>query len=284
MKPPQSAAGYFPEQKRALLRADRGKSNLETAVAFDRPALTLSLKKRGALLLDGDCAPRIAVDGRSYRVSEWEEVCWISDDDADYLELDGPLKSGWSVQRQILLAREDQFLLLADAVLAPGGSRIDYRCELPLAAGASYTPQRETWEGWLSAGRAIARVMPLALPEWRAAPGDGALDEHDGRLTLRHARSGCRLFAPLFFDLHPRREKQEATWRRLTVGRMLSIEPPDVAVGFRAQVGASQWLFYRSLAPEDNRTVLGQNLTTEFLAARFSTSGDIDRLVEVETE
>jgi hypothetical protein len=281
--------GYFPDEKRAILRPDGEKGSAELTVSFAERTLPTTLKKGDSLLFAGECAPRIVIDGRETPFAgDWEEVCWISDEDADYLEIDialdvpvgAPVVSSWSLQRQMLLARDDQFLFIADAVLAPGSSRIEYQLPLPLPAKGAFAPERETREGWLGAGR----VMPLALPEWRSDADPSSLAERDGRLVLSQAQAGCRLFAPLFIDLHPRRPKLDATWRRLTVGKGLAIEPVDAAVGYRVQVGARQWLFYRSLAEEDSRTVLGHNLTTEFLAARFSTSGGVDKLVEVENE
>ncbi len=55
-----------------------------------------------------------------------------------------------------------------------------------------------------------------------------------------------------------------------------------MAVGYRAQSGAAHWLLYRSLAPNGIRTVLGQNLSTEFLFGRFRRTGDVKRLIEIE--
>jgi hypothetical protein len=43
-----------------------------------------------------------------------------------------------------------------------------------------------------------------------------------------------------------------------------------------------QWLIYRSLGPVANRSVLGQNLRTDFLVARFLPNGTIERLLEIE--
>jgi hypothetical protein len=86
----------------------------------------------------------------------------------------------------------------------------------------------------------------------------------------------------MFFDLKRTRLGKPFTWRNLTIAERLEIQPPDVAVGYRVQCGRGQWLFYRSLAERDNRTVLGQNTVVEFLAARFEKSGDIEELVEVQ--
>ena len=52
-----------------------------------------------------------------------EPLCWVSDDDVDYLELEIEFGEGLRVQRHLLLARHDRFLLLADAVLSRGRRR-----------------------------------------------------------------------------------------------------------------------------------------------------------------
>jgi len=67
------------------------------------------------------------------------------------------------------------------------------------------------------------------------------------------------------------------------VAQSLEIQPHDVAVGYRAQCGKDQWLIYRSLVEPANRTLLGQNLSSECLVARFlAPEGEIDELLEIE--
>ena len=69
---------------------------------------------------------------------------------------------------------------------------------------------------------------------------------------------------------------------RFTVAADLQVQPDDVAVGYRAMIGNQQWLLYRSLARPANRTVLGHNLSTEMLLARFDRKGAVQPLVEIE--
>ena len=101
-------------------------------------------------------------------------------------------------------------------------------------------------------------------------------------LELKFSVKGNALFAPLFFDLDPRRFARRLTWRQLTVAESLEIQPADVAVGYRVQLGKEQWLIYRSLAQTANRTLLGHNLSTEMLVARFDPTGEVEALVEIE--
>ncbi len=133
-----------------------------------------------------------------------------------------------------------------------------------------------------SPGAARALVLPVALGEWRSDGATGQLATQGDQLALSQSAVGGSLYAPLFIDLDPRRIEQPCTWRRLTVAARLKAEPPDVASGFRIQVGNRQWLIYRALACRDNRTVLGQNLLSEFFVGRFQRKGTTESLLEIE--
>jgi hypothetical protein len=243
----------------------------------------LELHSRGQTLLAGAWDLHVEFNGSALRVdSPWQQVCWITDDKSDHLELEISLTGGLRVQRQMLLCRADRFLYLADAVLGRRTGQIEYHSTLPLASGAEAAFPQETRECLVSRGKHRAAVLPLALPEWQRDPRGGRLTQ--SAAGLEHARSaqGRTLYAPLFIDLNPRRAQQPLTWRQLTVAEERVILPADLAVGYRAQIGRQQWVFYRSLGPKGNRTVLGCNLITEFLAARFSREGKVETLVEVE--
>ena len=116
-------------------------------------------------------------------VSRWESSCWYTDEDVDYLELEIKLTGGVKLERQIVLAREDRFLLLADAVMSPQRGDLEYRGVLPLAPQVEFRGAAESREGFLVYGRAatadgksaasarpLAQVLPLGMPEWRAEP------------------------------------------------------------------------------------------------------------------
>ncbi len=90
------------------------------------------------------------------------------------------------------------------------------------------------------------------------------------------------MYAPLLMDLDPRRSRQPLTWRQLTVAENRKTVSSDVAVGYRVQIGCRQWLIYRSLAERANRTLLGSNLSTEFLFARFTPDDEAQPLLEIE--
>jgi len=182
----------------------------------------------------------------------------------------------------MLLAREDYFLFVADAVLGNRPARLEYRGCLPLREPVTLDPAKETWEGSIRGRWGRVRVLPLALPEWRVGTRVGSLLHTERGLELCQSVCGSSLFAPLFFDLKPRRMTRPLTWRQLTVAENRRIQPPDVAVGYRVMVGKDQWLIYRSLAEVGNRTLLGHNLSNELLVARFDREGEVEPLVEIE--
>ena len=208
--------------------------------------------------------------------------CWYTDKDVDYLELEARLDGGWVIQRQALLSRSDHFLFLADAVIGPRRARVDFRSSLPLAAGVRWENDGHTRDGRLSDGRPLSVVFPLSLPEWHATSVSDSLQSVDGLLTLSVSDDAQRLYAPLFFDLSPRRFMLPRTWRQLTVAQRFLQQPRETAVGYRVQSGWAQWLVYRSLGPSASRSVLGQNVSSEFLAARVKQGGCVEHLVGIE--
>lgn len=268
----------------AVLRPDWRRRSPQWAVNYSGPKLAMELSLGKQLLWSGATEIEVRVDSRPLVPRQaWDEVCWESDGDVDYLELELQLSDEFTIQRHLLLARQARFLLLADAVLGHNPHKIEYRSRLPLADGASFKAEADTHDGrFLLGKRACARVLPLALGEWRSGPSGGTLDSAGGALELKQEALGARLFAPLFIDFDRRRLAQEATWRQLTIGEDRQVVPRDVAVGYRVQVGKSQWLIYRSLGDAGVRTVLGKNLMHEFLVGRFKSDGKVKTLLEIE--
>jgi hypothetical protein len=125
------------------------------------------------------------------------------------------------------------------------------------------------------------------LPEWRLDQKFGELTRapNSDRQALQwdYQTSGQNLASPLFIDLQRGRLTKQCTWRQLTVAQSLEIQPAEVAVGYRVQCAKKQWLIYQSLAPKANRTLLGHNLSTEFLVGRFLAElGEVEELLEIE--
>jgi hypothetical protein len=212
----------------------------------------------------------------------WEEVCWVSDAEADYLELEMRFSGGLRVQRQLLLARQDRFLMLADVILGRGAGRATYRGCLPLAAGVGWRGEGETRDGTIQGPSQRVRGLPLALPEWQATPAPGQTRQTPQGLELCQSSEAARMLAPWFFDFDQRRLGRPLTWRQLTVAENRTIVPRGRAAGFRVMIGTQQWLIYRALGPRGNRTLLGHNLSSEMLVGRFTRRGEVKPLVEVE--
>jgi hypothetical protein len=269
----------------SVLATGWSRSSVRLSMAYADEPVHLELAAGGERLLAGPWRFETTCDGKPVRVEgEWENLCWQSDKSCDVLELGVPLSAGLRLERQIVLGRRDRVLYLADMILAADGTprRIKHSLGLPLDHRARWQPEAETRDGCVRSGQMRAAVLPLALPEWRADPRVGSLVEDNGRLVLTQEATGRALCCPLFLDLQPQRARKVRTWRQLTVAEAMEIVPRDVAVGFRAQSGGDQWLFYRSLGAAGNRTVLGQNIAGEFSAGRFRANGKFAEWIEIE--
>jgi hypothetical protein len=267
----------------ALLRSNWTRSGPRLSLAYAGSVVSVELECGREVIFSGRWDTTIEVAGRRLEIDGgWSECCWFSDQDVDYIELEAELTGGWRLQRHVLLARHDQFLFLADALLGSDTAPIHYRGLLPVSPDFAFRAADETWEGYLVGQRPRALVVPLGLPEWRQGTSNGALRMLEEGLQLEHQAEAPALFVPLLFDLEPRRLEKSVTWRQLTVAEQLEIQPPHVASAYRLQRGKKQWLIYRSLAPQGNRTFLGHNVCSEFLCGRFDRDGNVRNLIEIE--
>jgi len=252
------------------------------ACSYAHDQLTLEIAAGGETLFSGSWTGTLQVHGQALTVqTPWREVCQINDKDVDYLELELQLERGYKIQRQMCLGRKEQFVYLADTVLGQEGAELQYAQQLPLAQNISAIQDAEMREVTVTGKKPRARVLPLALPEWRSEVRQGDFTVADGKLTLTMRGAGRNLCSPLWIDLDPKRHGKPLTWRALTVAENRVICPTDVARGWRVQIDERQWLVYRALVGRGNRTVLGHNLISEFLLAQFK-DGTTTNLVEVE--
>jgi len=245
----------------------------------------VTLAATGREVLAGPIGAEIVVDGRLLApTGDWEHVCTIEEPLAVYTEHSQLLENGWKLERQLLISRHDRFCFLADCLLGPAAANLRYRLQWPLAAKTRLLAGSATHEARLLLDqRRSLLALPLSFPEWRAERERCALTSTErGELQLTHELKAQRLHAALFLDLDPARSKRPCTWRRLAVAEERQPVPREVAAGYRVQVGKEQWLFYRSLGGLGNRTVLGTNLCSDFLAARFSAKGEVTTMVEIE--
>lgn len=283
-KPSRTTRSFHDEQAgQAVLRPGWSRPSQEVRLRWSKPSLEIELQSGRETVWAGAWGWNVSLDGEPLTArSAWEEVCWVCDTEVVCLELQLRLSAGYRLQRQIVLGRKDRFLLLADAVFGRRSGKLAYQSSLPLAAGVNVRAATATREVTLATERPQALVLPLALPEWRIEQGVGELVEDEGSLTWSQVGDGRALYAPLFFDLNPRRMTEPCTWRQLTVAENRCNQPRDVAAGFRVMVGRRQWLIYRALGSKANRTVLGHNLSTEMLVGRFLKTGLVEPVVEIE--
>jgi hypothetical protein len=251
------------------------------AIAYHAPSIEFDLSARGRLLLTGTLQSELVVDGASVSTSgDWKSVCWSSDDDGDYLELQLACSDSVRIDRQILLSRRGHFALFADAVVAVAPGRIEYRINLPAAGGASIRFDDATRECRVG----TARVFPVGLPQARVLSALGNCFEQAGRLILTQVAPGCGLYLPVVFDWHPRRRRAQADWRSLTVTEVGRVVSPHGAAGHRLRLGKEQLLIYRSLFDSrEPRAVLGQHTRYETVIGSFN-AGEMAPIIMVETD
>lgn len=254
------------------------------AVAHDSPIPRLDFSARGRAVIEGNWDLQIRIGGQPVQLADgWRCSCWFSDSDCDYMELRQELADNVCIDRQLLLSRNDRFLLLADVVSTPGTTRIEYVSRLPLVHGIESREDKLTRECALRRSGVDMRVFPLALPAEHVTGSSGRLTVANGQLELRQTGTGG-LFAPLVFHWHPIRKRVYADWRTLTVTELGTVLPERVAAGHRLRVGDSQLFVYRSLQKTSNysRAVLGHHTAHETVVGRVNGEGDVVPLVLVE--
>lgn len=299
-----SSMWHDPNSKLAILLPEWDVRRSRTHVDYSGENVCIEIFSGRERVIAGQWQTMIEIDGVEQQpCGDWTEICEYDDDDVHYLEIEQPWTGGLLIHRQIMQIREDQCLLLADAIVPDnsGGDdaegsdvekaddsdmqrRIRYSSRLPIASGIETDPEPETREVFLSNGRRRTMVIPLSAGEWRVGATHATLKETEDDRHLLFASEGNRShYAPLWLDFCSRRFKRLRTWRRLTVGDELRLCRPNEAVGFRIQAGSEQWMIYRSLGQRRCRSLLGKHLVADFYASRFDMGeGYHDALVTVD--
>lgn len=246
-----------------------------------QPSLCLTAFDR--TVLEGPWGLKAVIDGVPLPAeTKWTCVCWFTDDDADYAELQAACGHA-TVLRQLLLSRADHWLYLADTISLPTAAELELQTRLPLSSGVKVEGDRWTRAARLCHQDLRVRVYPLGLEQKRTIRAHGSLEAETGELHLQQWTHGTALCAPLVLDWAPNRRSEAATWRQLTVGEEGRIVPRDAAVGYRLRVGGHQWMYFRSLHRTGvARTVLGHHTHCEAVIAEFTAEGDINPIVMVE--
>lgn len=261
------------------------------------PWLEIAVADR--LLVAGPWQFRVRVGGREREPQgAWTVAAWESDRTVSFLEISAPLGDDMRFDRHLVVLPQEGIVLAADAIVARpvthqpaaehvavhagnGAARtdeIDYVGTMPLAAALDAESAAETREVVLYDTTTRGMALPLALHEWRT--GTGGTFEARAGLTLAQTGHG-RLYAPVWLDLDASRVGGPLTWRQLTVADTRRILPAWQAVGYRVQAGHDQWLVYRTLDAARNRTVLGCNVSCDFLVGRIRPRGTVARTLEI---
>lgn len=280
----------------AILRSGWGSDDLRVLIDYRQPVPHLEIAVGDRLLVDGPWGWSIAAAGTPLDAEgPWTVECWESDRRASLIELAAPLGGGRRLERQVVMLPQERVVLLADAVTTPGqppltspavngqasAPHLQYAATLRLAPGLDADPAAETREVMVFDTTMRMQALPLALPEWRVGRG-GRLDATPDGLSLAQETAGPRLYAPLWLDCTPARIGRPLTWRQLTVADTRLNLPAWQAAGFRVQSGLEQWLVYRSLDAPRNRTLLGCNVSCDFVIGRIRPHGDVKRMLEIQ--
>jgi hypothetical protein len=275
------------ETDSACLRTSWAKDASLATVRFDSEPVRLELAVDGVPLLSGDWVLELAEGNEPLELeAEWECICWNSDSDGDYLELQLEFEEGPMINRYVYLSRSDSFAIIADAISGSTPGRVELATLLPLADGVTLTSVDGGREQLLTAGEKSVRVFPLGLPQ---DPGIGTAGkigvEQDGDsswLAFSQATESGTMFSPIVFDWAPKRQNVPAEWRQLTVTRANEIDPWGAAA-FRLMLGKQHLVLYRSLGgTERYRTFLGYQAESETVIGKFTKSGVIQELLIVE--
>lgn len=267
----------------AMLRSDWSVDAHFVALAHHRKFPQLDATISGRPLFHGDWELHLKIGGTPVELAEeWSCICWQSDPDADYIELQmiGPGKL--RVERIVMLSRTQKFLLLADCVCGVAKERIEYQSRLPLGDHIQGRVDTETREAQLLMKGLRARVFPLALPQERVHSTPHSFTVGDGHMTLTQTAVGEGLFAPILMEWDPTRMRAPAQWRSLTVTEESKVIGNDIAAGHRLKVSDLHLLVFRSLKAGESRAVLGHHTWNETVVARIDKKGDVDPILMVE--
>lgn len=254
-------------------------------VAHHREKPLIDLTARGQTVLSGVWDIDVTVGGEALEFDhEWDCVCWQSDADCDYLELQAKLRAGVTVDRQVLLSRTDDFVLLADAISGAGRRLIEYTSRLPLVAGIEAESSVNSRECVLKQRVQVARAFPLALPQDRVHSTAGGFGLYADDLVLKQVSSSGGLYAPVVIEWGPRRRRSAADWRTLTVTESQKAVKSGTAAGHRLRIGDYQLFVYRSLKNSAiSRAVLGHHTNDETVVGEFDATGTVTPILLVES-
>ncbi|MBL8891769.1 MAG: hypothetical protein JNL67_17445 [Planctomycetaceae bacterium] len=283
------AADYSAWGHVAVLRNRWKRKSDKLAIAFGEPAIQIELNCKRSWLA-GVMNTKLTFDGETLELGpQWEEICWQSDDDMIYLELQNELADDRGLlQRQFAIARKDHLCLIADAVLLEpknnkAAAPLKHQWTLPLAEGVQFAPAEETREGWLTSGNERLSILPISMPEWRVQYAHGRVEASESTISMDYELPATRVYQAVLIDLDSRRSLKPISWSPLTVGENLQRVSIDQAMAVRVQLNREQFLLYRSLTAPASRTFVGQNVYADFYWGRLQKDGMAESLIMIES-
>lgn len=296
--PSGGAQGKSPDRKDfpAWQSDDAETACLRTSWSPDASLITLShhddvvsleLVVDGVPMLRGPWGIELAEDGDPVGFeAAWECVCFHSDKDVDYCELQFEFSGGPTIHRYVMLSRTRQFAVLADVLSGSPAERLELVSLLPLAEGVELEECAGSREQRLKSGRQQMRVFPLALPYDSGVGTAGRIgyDTDDGQrcLSIAHASQTGGLFSPVIFDWSKGRRNADVEWRSLTVTDAGEVDRTG-AFAFRCLAGDQHLVLFRALVKTSQyRTVLGYQPEHETVIADFTKKGAFAPILLVE--
>ncbi len=282
---------YFEKAELATMRRGWHQDGFRIAVDYARDPMWIDCIGAGGIrLLSGEWDV-IIHKGKERLETDvgWSDVCWFSDDDVDYLEIESAVEGRCRIQRQMMLIREEGLMFFSDTLLADEKGHWSIQSSWELGTEIEVRSNAKTHEAELLHGsdkkERCGLLLPLALPEWRRQPSRGKLYGESGKLILHQEVDGDRLYCPMVLSSRKLSRPTAFTWRNLTVAQDLEIQPSHVAQAYRVQIGKEQMVFYRSLAKPIRRTAMGLHLNSEFYAGRFdSDDSAFESIVEINAD
>ena len=286
-----SHSHYWEKNSIATMRRSWRDRGCRVAVDFSADVIWLDvIGNDGQRIMSGDWDVEIFQNQKPLQTDvSWQEVCWFTDDDVDYLELECEVENVCKIQRQVMLMRDEGVVYFADALIAQAPDQWSVKSTWTLSNDIELRSEPKTTEGKLvragNENQSTALLLPVAMPEWRRSPNHSRMECTGQTLSLQCDTTAKNLYNPLVMSLRGIESTPAYTWRQLTIAEELQNQPRHIAEAYRVQVNRDQWVFYRSLTPCARRTVMGLHLNTEFYAGRFSREdGLFEPVVEVNPE
>lgn len=234
--------------------------------------VSLEASRNGLPFLFGQWGFAVQEQGKTLKAQgQWTEICVCNDNGCEYLEIDLALSHGCRLQRFFLFDQDDQVLILGDTVLS-AKKKGDWSYQSALHHSPEVRFDGTTFH--TAKNKALFRSIAL----------NGTMDSQDSMLRVQHQSTGQAFFVSMFFDLKSTRLSKPFLCQQLTVGEDRQPVPAERAVGYRIQRAQEQFLLYKSMTAQANRTVLGHNLIDDLCFARFHRKDGVKPLVAVQTE